>query len=90
MSCPHRRVRALGEARFVKGPPPADVRPGDEKLTGFHVSQSGVCLDCGFPVLRTSAHAILGAWGTVAEDARPSCKYRRDRQRYGTGRDEAA
>lgn len=82
--CPHRRVREHGAPRLVKGPAGGT---GDEP--GHHVSQSATCLDCGWPLLRTSEHVALGAWQTVAGGT-PQPRYRRHGQRYGSGMDDAA
>lgn len=78
MTCPHRRVREHGRPHLVHGPP-----------LPYRVAHSGVCMDCGWPVIRFSPDVEFGDWETVAGGT-PPLRIRRYGQRYGTGREDAA
>ena len=79
--CPHRRVDPHGQARLVKGPPPTEARSSHHSV-GYHLVQSGRCLDCGWPVIRFSPSTALGPWEPVADGAAPLPRRRRHGERY--------
>ena len=76
-TCPHPRVREFVR-QLLPGPPHATLDPR-HRPAGYHVAQGGICLACGKPVRRVSAHVALGAWDTVGEIDPAAVEVRRRR-----------